>query len=261
MVILLPTILAEFFIALAAVGFAFALIAAFAALFAAVGVALARLAIAFSRISLGLLIGFSISQSTSLMGMTGWANFACWSAIALVIIFAMCRFPRISQAVTFLATAFISYLVITVCVAISAGVVCIFIDKTFSFTLGNQITIMVVSLLLAAFATLKDMTNHTLGDLIELSNPVFVNIERLAASAISGFGGLILLDISISSAWDIAFETHWPIAVIIGAIAFMVDVFLPRTPLLKIVRNISLGINNKTKTPAQKRSEMIDSLK
>lgn len=244
-------------VALTALAVAFGLFV----LFAILGTALAGAAINFSRIAFGLFVALAISQSTALMGMTGFTNYLGWATITLIATFLLCRFPRIGSAIKFLATFFISYLAIMLGVFFVMSLVLTIMGQSFAFTLVYQITILVISLLLAIFSVIKEITNQDRTDSIIFQHPVFVTFERAIASLLYGFILLVIFSMATASFFSISIPVQWIILGVFAAFAYIADAILPGTPFMNKLQDVSITLNNKVPTPEQKRKNMIDALK
>lgn len=230
-------------------------------LFGAIGAALAGVAMIFSRISFGLFVAFMLSQNNALLGMTGWNNFLAWAAIVLVITFVLCKFPRISQAIQFMATFLVCYLVIAICVCIVMSLVTALFGGNFDFSAAYSLTVLVISLLFAAFATLQELANADSADNIQLKNPIWLNVERIVAAAIYGLVLTLITTICLQDVAIIPVFVQWIMVAGFGVTAYFVDIILPRTPIMDKLKKVSFAVGKTPVSKEEQRSNMIDRLK
>ncbi len=179
-------------------------------------------AVAFSKITMALLAASTI-QPFELVTNNSFLNFVAWACVYIALVYLLSALPRMSLAIQFFSTVFITQIVVSIAVSmIFALIYSAANGENFQLTLLYEIIIRLVSLGAAVVGVAVQEKKLSTD---ETANPILRNIERAVASLLYG-AGVTFLFVTFNQNWTVPALVYWLVFIVAVVGSFAGDILL-----------------------------------
>ena len=207
---------------------------------------LAYMALVFSRSAFALILAYPLSISYPLIESgSSIENLLLWLGIFAGVIFIFSLLPKVNNALQFLCTTFIAYLVVFLFGFIVLGLAQSIMGEDIKYMPFFEILFKIICLIVSIRVLTPKVAKKTSFG-IKSSNFIIVLMQRILASGIYGF--TIMIMFAFNSPWPLSILAQWCIWGVGFILTFIVDVFFSN-----LIENIVKKTNEKIEQEKERR--------